>query len=66
LSELVPIIGEGVGEAVGVGLGDGVGVGALVRLAVIVPGPFIVVVVESCVVDPNVMFPVLLDHEENV
>jgi hypothetical protein len=63
-------LGEGDGDALGVGVwvgvGVGVGVGAVARLAVIVPGPLIVAVVEPANGFPTVMFPVSLDHEENV
>lgn len=63
-------LGEGVGELVGVGVRTGVGVGVAVgnaaKLAVIVPGPFIVAVVEPAFEFPNVMLPVSVDHEENL
>jgi hypothetical protein len=55
-------IGEGEGETIGVGVGEG----ATSRLAVIVPGPFIVAVAEASPALSNVMLFVLEDHEENV
>jgi hypothetical protein len=59
-------VGEGVGDLVGVGVTIGVGVGAFTKLAVIVPGPFIVAVAEASPALSNVMLFVLEDHEENV
>ena len=62
-------LGEGVGVVRGVGAGVGVVEGVVVvvaMLAVIVPGPFIVAVVNLFIAFPIVMLPVLLDHEVNV
>jgi hypothetical protein len=69
VGEIVGVgFGDGDGELVGVGVGTGVGVGvgALAKLAVIVPGPFIVATVEEPDGISNVMLPVLDDHEENM
>jgi hypothetical protein len=59
-------LGEIDGDALGVGIWVGVGIGVVARFAVIVPGPFMVVVVELSVGNSNVMFPVSVVHEENV
>jgi len=58
---------DGDGELVGasVATGVGVGVGALAKLAVIVPGPFIVATVEEPDGISNEMLLELADHEEN-
>ena len=56
--------GELVGATVGTGVGEGVG--AIAKLAVIVPGPLIVAIVEDPDGISNVMLPVLEDHEENL
>lgn len=59
-------VGDGVAVGVGVLVGVGVAAGAFAMFAVIVPGPFMVAVVELWVGNANVMFPVVLDHEENL
>ena len=63
-------VGVGDGEAVGVGVRDGVGVavgaGATTKLAVIVPGPFIVAVVDEENPKSKIMFVVLHDQDENL
>jgi hypothetical protein len=69
VGEIVGVdFGDGDGELVGltVGTGVGVGVGALAKLAVIVPGPFIVATVEEADGISKVMLPVSADHEENL
>jgi hypothetical protein len=56
--------GDGDGEAVRTGVG--VGFGTLAKVAVIVPGPLMVAIVEEADGISNVMLPVLEDHEENL
>jgi hypothetical protein len=61
-------VGVGVGVGVSLGVGAGVEEGVVVapdRIAVIVPGPVIVAVVNRFIAFPSVMLPLLLDHEEN-
>jgi hypothetical protein len=60
-------LGEGVGVVLGVGAGVGEveGGGVVFMLAVIVPGPFMVAVVNLFWAFPIVMLPELLDHEVN-
>jgi hypothetical protein len=55
-------VGVGVAAGVGAGVGVGVAVGLLLKLAVIVPGPLIVAVVELDCGEAIVMDPVVV-HE---
>ena len=57
---------DGDGELVGASVATGVVVGTLAKLAVIVPGPFIVATVEEPDGISNEMLLELADHEENV
>jgi len=57
-------VGDGFGDEDGFGVGVGVGVGE--KIAVIVPGPFIVAVVEAELASLNLIEPVSDDQSEKV
>ena len=61
--EVAVCVGVGVGVAT---TGVGVGVATLAKLAVIVPGPLIVAIVEESDGISNDTLPELEDHEENL
>jgi hypothetical protein len=57
-------LGDAVGVGAGIEVGVGVAVGLMLKLAVIVPGPLIVTVVDSNL--ELVIAPAVLDQDENV